>query len=177
MSNDGYITGKLGQNYTELFNLKAIMNLNISFSTAQLVSYSRLGLFKSVLVVLFLTACIISKLKQSEISRPNYHQCQIWLWCMCWQHTVPSTYIKNLTSHLHAIIKTNDFYFDVRFLPISALMSKAIHRSRIRCWVLSVKYAYDLNLTANNGCWKSLLVVFIPIGVQFQLDVVFYWLH
>ena len=45
---------------------------------------------------------------------------------MCWRHTVPNTCIKNLTSHLHAIIRTHHFNFDVRFWPISALMSKTI---------------------------------------------------
>ena len=41
---------------------------------------------------------------------------------------------KNLISHLHT--------FDVRFWPIHALMSKILHRSRFRRWVLSVIYAF-----------------------------------
>ena len=29
--------------------------------------------------------------------------------CVCWQHAAPNTYIKNLTSHLHAMIRTHNF--------------------------------------------------------------------
>ena len=55
---------------------------------------------------------------------------------MCWQHTVPNTYIKNLTYHLHAIISAHHLNFDVRFWPISALMLKTIPWSRVWRWVL-----------------------------------------
>ena len=61
----------------------------------------------------------------------------------CWQHTVPYAYIENPVSHLHAIIRTNHFDFEVRFWTISALMLKTIHQGWIQCWVLSVIYAYD----------------------------------
>ena len=62
---------------------------------------------------------------------------------MCWQLTVPNIYIKNLTSHLHTIIRTHHFDVDVRFWPISALILKTTHQSWIWRWVLSVIYAYD----------------------------------
>ena len=70
---------------------------------------------------------------------------------MCWQRTVPNTYIKNLTSHLHTIIRAHNFDFDIRFWPISALISKTLHRSQIWSWVLSVIYAYDWN---KNAVWE-----------------------
>ena len=65
------------------------------------------------------------------------------LWHMCWQHTAPNTCITNLVSHLHTIIRTHHFNFDVRFWPITTFMSKTIHPSQIQCLVLSVIYAYD----------------------------------
>ena len=48
----------------------------------------------------------------------------IWLQCICWQHVAPNTYIEFLTSNLHAMIRTHNFDFNIRFWPISALMSK-----------------------------------------------------
>ena len=69
---------------------------------------------------------------------------QIWLQCICWQRTVPNTCIANITSHLHAIIRPHQVEFDISFWPISALMSKTIHRSQIWHLVLSVKYCMPL---------------------------------
>ena len=48
---------------------------------------------------------------------------QRWIcfWCMCWQHTAPNTYIENLRSHSHAIIRTHYFDFNIRFWPITTL--------------------------------------------------------
>ena len=71
-------------------------------------------------------------------------QRRIWLRCMCWQHTVPNHCMESLTSHLCNIIRTHHFDFDVRFWPISALMSKAMHQSWIQRWVLSVIYLWSV---------------------------------
>ena len=64
------------------------------------------------------------------------------------RHCLLSTHTAklNLTlgSHLHAMIRTHHCDFDIRFLPISALMSKTLHPSEIQRWVLSVINAYDL---------------------------------
>ena len=43
---------------------------------------------------------------------------------ICGQHAAPNTYVENLTSHLHALIRTHNFDFDIRFLPIRAHTSK-----------------------------------------------------
>ena len=43
---------------------------------------------------------------------------------------------------MHAKIRPHQVKFDVRFWPISALMSKTILRSQILHWVLSLIYAY-----------------------------------
>ena len=57
----------------------------------------------------------------THITENTEHRIQ--LWCICWQHKAPNTYIEDLTSHLHAMIRTHNFDFDVRFWPISAFMS------------------------------------------------------
>ena len=49
-----------------------------------------------------------------------------------------------LGTHYHAIIRTHHFDFDIRFWPISTLVSKTLHQSWIRNWGISVIYAYDL---------------------------------
>ena len=44
--------------------------------------------------------------------------------CICCQHAAPITCIENITSHLHVVIMTHNFNFDIMFLPISAHTSK-----------------------------------------------------
>ena len=56
--------------------------------------------------------------------------------CLLSAHTLKSNLM--LGTHLHAMIRTHHFDFDIRFLPISVLMLKTLHQSRIRRWVLSV---------------------------------------
>ena len=75
---------------------------------------------------------------------------------MCWQHTVPNTYIKNLTSHLHAIVRTHHFDFDFRCWPISAVMLKTIHwswiwsclrsKNNVLLWLVSMVSSVSLML-------------------------------
>ena len=59
---------------------------------------------------------------------------QIRFRCICWQHAAPNTYIKNLTSHLLAMIRTHNFNFGIRFWPISALMLKNYHQIFFDIW-------------------------------------------
>ena len=58
----------------------------------------------------------------THITESNERRIQ--LWCICWQLAAPNTCIKNLTSQFHALIRTHNFDFDIRFWPIGALMSK-----------------------------------------------------
>ena len=48
-----------------------------------------------------------------------------------------------LGTHLHAMIRTHHFDFDIRFWPVSTLKSIILHQSWIQWWVLSVTYAYE----------------------------------
>ena len=56
----------------------------------------------------------------------------------CLQSTHTSKLNLTLGTHLHAVIRTHHFDFDIRFWPISTLMSKTLHQSRILRLVLSV---------------------------------------
>ena len=60
--------------------------------------------------------------------------------CLLSTHTSKS----NLTlgTHLHALMRTHNFDFNVRFWPISALMWITLHRSRILRLLLSVICVY-----------------------------------
>ena len=58
--------------------------------------------------------------------------------------TDPSKSNLTLGTHLLGMIRTQHFDFDVRFRPtVCTLLSKTLHQSQIRCWVLSVIYPYD----------------------------------
>ena len=56
--------------------------------------------------------------------------------CLLSTHTLKSNSM--FGTHLHAMIRTHHFDFDVRLCLISALMSKTQHQSQIRHWVLSL---------------------------------------
>ena len=62
-----------------------------------------------------------------------------------WYHISKSKWRGHDTSHLHAIIRTYRFNFDVRLSCITALMSKTKHQSQTQHWALLVIYAYDLH--------------------------------
>ena len=64
--------------------------------------------------------------------------------CICWQHAAPNTYIKNLTSHLQAMIRTHNFDFSIRYWPISAQTSNKTDHGKKQCLVLSVVSVHDL---------------------------------
>ena len=71
-----------------------------------------------------------------------------WCICICWQHAAPNTCIKPLTSHLLAIIRSHNFNFNVRRLPISTLTSKTgaaccQQMHRVWCSVVSVISVVD----------------------------------
>ena len=55
---------------------------------------------------------------------------------VCCQHTSKSN--STLGTHVHAMIMSHHFDFEIRFWPIRALMSKTLHQSQIWCSVLSV---------------------------------------
>ena len=79
--------------------------------------------------------------------------------CKFWQHTVPNTYIEDLTSHLHAIIRAHHFCFNIRFQPFTDLMLKIIHQSQIWHWVLSEIYANDHNYRPRNSVTRSTKII------------------
>ena len=61
-----------------------------------------------------------------KVPNVDFYMLSFWCICICWQHAAPNTYIANLTSHLKAMIRTHNFDFDVRFLPISADTLKTV---------------------------------------------------
>ena len=93
------------------------------------------------------------------------------------KHCLLSTYTSMSTSmlgtHLHTMIKTRHFDFGIRFWPISAPMSKTLHRSRIRRLVLSVICVckdFDLHFfgwpSLNKRNWsKPLSPIKLALGV------------
>ena len=90
----------------------------------------------------------------NSVRNTNHWKCiKCWIWCICicWQHAAPNTYIKNLTSYLYSMIRTHNLYFVIRFWPISALISKTLHRSRIWCSVFSVISVHKENILGKWG--------------------------
>ena len=96
------------------------------------------------------------------------------------RHCLLSTYTSksNLTlaTHLHAMIRTYHFDFDIRIWSINTLLSKTLHQSRIWRWELSVIYAYDqckcsslwnflvgFHLSAESHCSRFLSPSLYPI--------------
>ena len=81
-------------------------------------------------------------------------------------------------SHLPAIMRPHHFDFHVRFLCISALMSKTIHRSQIWRLVLSLIYANDQRYSHN---WATIVHTSSSIYLESKpplrllIDKYFHW--